>query len=66
MIEGMEDEPSPTRAELMEAVAAAKRLLANVYMDWNIAGGPNQCRHGYADGIPCPDCDRRRVNEIEL
>lgn len=23
---------------------------------WEIAGGPNECRHGYAEGIPCERC----------
>jgi hypothetical protein len=27
------------------------------YLGWQWAGGPNECKHGYAQGIPCPDCD---------
>lgn len=27
------------------------------YLPWANAGGPNECKHGYAAGIPCPDCD---------
>ena len=27
------------------------------YVPWAYAGGPNECAHGYAEGIPCPDCD---------
>jgi hypothetical protein len=27
------------------------------YLPWYDAGGPNECEHGYADGIPCPHCD---------
>jgi hypothetical protein len=27
------------------------------YLPWARAGGPNECEHGYAAGIPCPDCD---------
>lgn len=27
------------------------------YLHWSEAGGPNECEHGYAEGIPCPDCD---------
>lgn len=27
------------------------------YLDWANAGGPNECKHGYAKGIPCPQCD---------
>jgi hypothetical protein len=29
------------------------------YLPWQYAGGPNQCKHGYAAGIPCPDCNSR-------
>jgi hypothetical protein len=42
------------------------------YLKWAYAGGPNECRHGYAAGIPCPDCDaanagasEKRLTEIE-
>lgn len=24
---------------------------------WATAGGPNECAHGYAEGIPCPTCN---------
>ena len=27
------------------------------------AGGPNECKHGYADGIPCPKCDQEKPAE---
>lgn len=27
------------------------------YLRWAYAGGKNDCKHGYAIGIPCPDCD---------
>lgn len=27
------------------------------YVDWADAGGPNECAHGYAEGIPCPRCE---------
>ncbi len=30
---------------------------ANGYLRWELAGGPNECAHGYAAGIPCPKCD---------
>lgn len=23
---------------------------------WSHAGGPNECPHGYAEGVPCPAC----------
>jgi multidrug efflux pump subunit AcrA (membrane-fusion protein) len=28
------------------------------YLHWSEAGGPNECEHGYAEGIPCPQCDK--------
>lgn len=28
------------------------------YLPWTDAGGPNECSHGYAEGIPCPHCDQ--------
>lgn len=31
------------------------------YLRWEYAGGPNECDHEYAAGIPCPRCD----DEIE-
>jgi hypothetical protein len=27
------------------------------YLDWAYAGGPDECVHGCAKGIPCPQCD---------
>lgn len=29
------------------------------FISWHSAGGPNECKHGYAAGIPCPDCTPR-------
>jgi protein gp37 len=26
------------------------------FIPWECAGGPNECEHGYAAGIPCPKC----------
>jgi hypothetical protein len=34
---------------------------ANGYLRWELAGGPNECAHGYARGIPCPKCDQSLV-----
>lgn len=31
------------------------------YLDWANAGGPNECIHGYAAGIPCPQCDGAKL-----
>jgi hypothetical protein len=33
------------------------------YLPWELAGGPNECAHGYAEGVPCPDCDRETGGE---
>lgn len=33
------------------------------YIPWANAGGPNECKHGYAAGIPCPDCYREKAAE---
>lgn len=46
-------------AELEAQVSAAKRIIQNDYTPFYLAGGlANECIHGYANGIPCPDCDR--------
>lgn len=29
------------------------------FISWHSAGGPNECEHGYAAGIPCPHCTPR-------
>jgi protein gp37 len=31
---------------------------AKLFIPWVNAGGPNECRHGYAAGIPCPQCSQ--------
>jgi len=36
---------------------AAMRLLANSYTPRQSAGGVNDCKHGYSEGIACPKCD---------
>jgi hypothetical protein len=42
----------PTRRRAAEVAMSEKK-----YLDWAFAGGPNECAHGYAAGIPCPKCD---------
>ena len=32
--------------------------MTKKYLDWANAGGPNECKHGYAAGVPCPHCDK--------
>lgn len=42
---------------------------SNGYLRWEYAGGPNECAHGYAEGIACPRCDaagRRIMREIQV
>lgn len=34
-----------------------KTMEAPKYLPWDSSGGPNECAHGYAAGIPCPSCD---------
>lgn len=38
-------------------VAAALRLHSDHYLRWANTGGPDECTHGYAAGIPCRKCD---------
>jgi hypothetical protein len=38
---------------LLDVRDAARRILQDCYMDWSHAGGPGECAHGYAAGIPC-------------
>lgn len=28
---------------------------------WELAGGPDECAHGYAAGVPCLRCELQRV-----
>ncbi len=41
-----------------KGLEAADRMVRGKYVPWTNAGGPNECRHGRADGIPCYECDR--------
>jgi hypothetical protein len=43
--------------ELEVVIRAQGRLNDNKYLPWHNAGGPEECPHGYAFGIPCPKCD---------
>lgn len=44
-----------------EGIASDPRM----YLHWSQAGGPNECEHGYAEGIPCPKCDANpRIIEL--
>lgn len=44
------------RLEAMEA--AGRRVLGDHrYVPWALTGGPDECEHGCAAGIPCRSCD---------
>ncbi len=44
---------------LTEIAERYRRMLSRSdnYVSWANAGGPNECKHGYAAGVPCFDCD---------
>lgn len=45
----------PKRCEC-GALAPTAAVPEAVAVRWENAGGPNECEHGYAAGVPCPDC----------
>lgn len=47
---------------LRRVADAAMRLQKNKYLPWTNAGGPNECKHGWADGISCPRCDENAIS----
>jgi hypothetical protein len=51
------------RGELLEVLTSTPPAEPKRYIPWANAGGPNECKHGYAAGIPCPDCDRDKAAE---
>lgn len=44
---------------------AAIRLERGGYVHWSTAGGPNECAHGRAEGIACPECDAGLIRTVE-
>jgi hypothetical protein len=56
--------PEPAREwEVLRAgLEAADRLRKGEYLAWANAGGPNECRHGRADSIPCLQCDEAALD----
>jgi len=44
--------------EVPNAPANVALGAAKVPISWHYAGGPNECKHGYAEGIPCPHCPK--------
>lgn len=56
--------PHPTEEAALRAYAAAKGIDLAAPAEpvpWTNAGGPNECAHGYAEGIPCPRCDEAKA-----
>lgn len=51
----------PQRDCICSQLPMVERLPPGVYLSWSEAGGPNQCEHGYAFGIPCPRCDKNPI-----
>jgi hypothetical protein len=53
-----------TYKQLFDTLATAtpyeEKPADKKYTQWTNAGGPNECKHGYADGIPCPKCDQEK------
>lgn len=45
-----------------EALEAANRIIKGGYLMWGNVGGPDECAHGRASGIPCPLCDKILVS----
>ena len=48
--------PARVRFYSVEPMLGAIDLKLTPRYDWAIAGGPNECPHGYAAGIPCQRC----------
>lgn len=43
-----------------EALSSSPPPTTGEKVPWSNAGGPNECAHGYAQGIPCPLCGDRQ------
>lgn len=56
---------SPKPADITEQSGTVRRLDSRFYctrngkfyVRWEYAGGPDQCKHGYAACFACPDCE---------
>jgi len=46
---------------IKDVVSASERLRSYKYLPWEQAGGPEECQHGVAAGIPCRNCDAQTV-----
>lgn len=57
-------ELTAAKAELAtakEILGAFKRRHEDRYLQWTFAGGVNDCKHGFGEGIPCPKCDLKTI-----
>ena len=50
-------------AKMRKILEASDRLISYQYFGWQNAGGPNECKHGIAEGIYCKRCDKLIVQE---
>lgn len=51
----------------LESVEEGRGIeMDSEYLGWEDAGGPNECEHGYADGLRCPYCDWIEIPKSEV
>lgn len=55
------NEPATLADYFKNAFEASERWRSYDYMAWSLAGGPDECKHGVAKGIPCRNCDAETV-----
>lgn len=60
----LREQLAASQRECARLATAVKMCREGVYMNWHNAGGPNECIHGYADGIPCAECDYAFALEV--
>lgn len=63
-LERQRNEARAERDGLRRALEASERLRTNRYMPWANAGGPDQCSHKIAAGIPCRYCDEATLEAL--
>jgi hypothetical protein len=56
----MMEDFDPTRPVAAKAIDGVD---PKEFVPWQSAGGPNECPHGYAAGIPCPTCSTVESDE---
>jgi hypothetical protein len=42
-----------------------RRIVENRYPQWAMSGGVNECKHGFAEGIPCRECDADELARLK-